>query len=74
MSERFLTQGTVVEDPLGGKLPQERVDEIYEICNFARIKYVFKASKTDQSKKNLKQVKPTKAKKTRKLRRNRNRN
>lgn len=57
MSERFLTQGTVVEDPLGDKLPQERIDEIYEICNFARIKYVFKASKSDQSKKNKKKKK-----------------
>jgi hypothetical protein len=57
MSERFLTQGTVVEDPLGGKLSQERVDEIYEICNFARIKYVFKASKSDKSKKNKKKTK-----------------
>lgn len=60
MSERFLTQGTVVEDPLGRSLPQERVDEIYEICNFARIKYVFKASKIDQSKKNKKIKKKTK--------------
>ncbi|MHA1150351.1 MAG: 4Fe-4S dicluster domain-containing protein [Promethearchaeota archaeon] len=44
MSERFLTKGVVVEEPLGEPLLQERIDELDEICNFARIKYVFKAS------------------------------
>ncbi|MFX1345737.1 MAG: 4Fe-4S dicluster domain-containing protein [Promethearchaeota archaeon] len=41
MSERFLTSGVVVEEPLGEPLLQERIDELNEICNFARIKYVF---------------------------------
>ena len=45
MSERFLTKGTVLEEPLGKNLPQERIDELNTICDFARIKYVFKASK-----------------------------
>jgi heterodisulfide reductase subunit C len=45
MSERFLTQGIVLEEPLGDPLPKSRIDELNEICNFARIKYVFKASK-----------------------------
>lgn len=44
MAERFLTKGVVVEDPLGDELPPERIKELDEICNFARIKYVFKAS------------------------------
>ncbi|MHA2006652.1 MAG: 4Fe-4S dicluster domain-containing protein [Promethearchaeota archaeon] len=48
MSERFLTTGVVVEEPLGEPLPQERIDELNEICNFARIKYVFKASETNK--------------------------
>ncbi|MFX0043775.1 MAG: 4Fe-4S dicluster domain-containing protein [Candidatus Hodarchaeota archaeon] len=47
MAERFLTSGVVVEDPLGDKLSQERIDELNSICNFARIKYVFKASKSN---------------------------
>ena len=51
MAERFLTSGVVVEEPLGNSLPQERIDELNEICNFARIKYVFKASKTNKTKK-----------------------
>lgn len=51
MSERFLTSGVVVEDPLGDKLPQDRINELNEICNFARIKYVFKASKTNKKRK-----------------------
>ena len=51
MSERFLTSGVVVEEPLGEPLSKERIDELNEICNFARIKYVFKASKTNKSKK-----------------------
>jgi len=53
MSERFLTSGVVVEEPLGEKLSQERIEELDEICNFARIKYVFKASssKKNRSKK-----------------------
>ncbi len=51
MSERFLTKGVVVEEPLGTRLPQERIDELNEICNFARIKYVFKASKIKKNKK-----------------------
>ncbi|MFW9772892.1 MAG: 4Fe-4S dicluster domain-containing protein [Candidatus Heimdallarchaeota archaeon] len=45
MAERFLTSGVVLEEPLGEKLPKQRIDELNEICNFARIKYVFKASK-----------------------------
>jgi hypothetical protein len=44
MAEKFLTIGTVLEDPLDGSLSKERIDELNEICNFARIKYVFKAS------------------------------
>ncbi|MFX0057764.1 MAG: 4Fe-4S dicluster domain-containing protein [Candidatus Hodarchaeota archaeon] len=52
MSERFLTSGIVVEEALGEVLPQERIKELNEICNFARIKYVFKASKTNKRKKN----------------------
>ena len=54
MAEKFLTNGTVLEDPLDGPLPNERIDELNEICNFARIKYVFKASgasKTNKRKK-----------------------
>ncbi|TFG15939.1 MAG: 4Fe-4S dicluster domain-containing protein [Promethearchaeota archaeon] len=52
MSERFLKTGVVLDEPLGKKLPAERIDELNEICNFARIKYVFKASKsTTKSKK-----------------------
>jgi heterodisulfide reductase subunit C len=50
MSERFLTTGVVVEKSLGDELPQERIDELNEICNFARINYVFKASKTAANK------------------------
>jgi hypothetical protein len=48
MAEKFLTNGTVLDDPLDGGLPKDRVDELNEICNFARIKYVFKASKTSK--------------------------
>ncbi len=51
MSERFLTKGVVVEEPLGETLPKERIDELNEICNFARIKYVFMASKINKNKK-----------------------
>jgi len=54
MSERFLTRGTVLEEPLGEKLPQERIDELNAICDFARIKYVFKASKVKQKSKRKK--------------------
>jgi len=54
MAERFLTSGVVVEEALGDKLPQERINELNEICNFARIKYVFKASKTNKNKKRKK--------------------
>ncbi len=54
MSERFLTKGTVLEEPLGEHLPQERIDELNTICNFARIKYVFKASKEKQKPKRKK--------------------
>jgi heterodisulfide reductase subunit C len=46
MAERFLTQGIVLDEPLGEVLPKSRIDELNEICNFARIKYVFKASKS----------------------------
>jgi len=62
MSERFLTTGVVVEESLGNNLPQERIDELNEICNFARIKYVFKASETATHK-----SKHTKKKKSNKL-------
>ena len=51
MSERFLTLGVVVEDSLGEPLSQKRIDELNEICNFARIKYVFKASNINKNKK-----------------------
>jgi len=51
MAERFLTTGLVLEEPLGEKLSQQRIDELNEICNFARIKYVFKASKNKKKKK-----------------------
>ncbi|MCJ7651256.1 MAG: hypothetical protein MUP85_21825, partial [Candidatus Lokiarchaeota archaeon] len=50
MSERFLTSGVVVEEPLGEALPAERVKELNLICNFARINYVFKASKGNKNK------------------------
>jgi len=50
MSERFLTSGVVVEEPLGEALPAERVKELNVICNFARINYVFKASKGNKNK------------------------
>ena len=53
MSERFLTSGIVVEESLGQPLSQQRIDEIDEICNFARIKYVFKASKKKNRKKKI---------------------
>ncbi|NHJ26214.1 MAG: hypothetical protein EAX89_16665 [Candidatus Lokiarchaeota archaeon] len=54
MAERFLTQGIVLEESLGESLPESRVKELNEICGFARIKYVFKASKnkTKPNKKN----------------------
>ena len=51
MSEKFLTNGTVLEDPLDGGLPPERMEELNKICNFARIKYVFKASGNKNKKK-----------------------
>ena len=54
MAERFLTSGIVVEEPLGDSLPQERIDELDEICNSGRIKYVFKASKANKNKKSKK--------------------
>lgn len=44
MAERFLTNGTVMEEPLEEPISQERVKELDSLCNFARIKYVFKAS------------------------------
>ncbi|MFX1259983.1 MAG: hypothetical protein ACFFAN_19210, partial [Promethearchaeota archaeon] len=56
MAEKFLTNGTVLDEPLDGPLRKERVDELNEICNFARIKYVFKASeviKTNKIKKKI---------------------
>ncbi|MBD3342274.1 MAG: hypothetical protein GF353_24450 [Candidatus Lokiarchaeota archaeon] len=49
MSERFLTNGSVLDEPLDGSLSEERVKELNEICNFARIKYVFKASESSKS-------------------------
>lgn len=55
MAERFLTEGVVVEEPLDGGLNKQRIDELNQICNFARIKYVFKASK--HNKKNKKKDK-----------------
>ncbi|TXT61104.1 MAG: CoB--CoM heterodisulfide reductase iron-sulfur subunit C [Promethearchaeota archaeon] len=51
MSERFLTNGTVLPEPLDGGLPEKRVNELDEICNFARIKYVFNARKNNSKKK-----------------------
>lgn len=51
MAERFLTSGVVLEEPLGEKLSEQRINELNEICNFARIKYVFKASKNTKKKK-----------------------
>ena len=54
MSERFLTQGIILEEPLGENLPQERIDELDTICDFARIKYVFKASNEKQKAKRKK--------------------
>lgn len=53
MAEKFLTNGTVLEDPLEGGLPPERMDELNEICNHARIKYVFKASPKSKDKSKL---------------------
>ncbi|TFG05933.1 MAG: hypothetical protein EU539_08785 [Promethearchaeota archaeon] len=50
MAERFLTNGTVLDEPLDGSLPKERMEELNEICNFARIKYVFKASEKEKKK------------------------
>lgn len=55
MAEKFLTSGVVVEEPLDDNLPKERIEELNEICNFARIKYVFKASKTSKNKKKKRQ-------------------
>lgn len=52
MSEQFLTSGVVVEEPLGEPLSKERIEELSEICNFARIKYVFKAGEVNKNKKN----------------------
>lgn len=52
MAERFLTTGVVIDEPLGGGLSKERVNELNDICDFARIKYVFKAS--DKNKKHRK--------------------
>ena len=51
MSERFLTQGIVLDEPLGEDLIEDRIKELNLICNFARIKYVFKASKNKKKKK-----------------------
>jgi len=51
MAERFLTTGVVLEEPLGESLPKQRIEELNEICDFARIKYVFKASKNRRKKK-----------------------
>ncbi|MFO7794652.1 MAG: 4Fe-4S dicluster domain-containing protein [Promethearchaeati archaeon] len=48
MSEKFLTNGSVLDEPLDGELPEERVKELDKICDFARIKYVFKASDKEQ--------------------------
>jgi heterodisulfide reductase subunit C len=52
MADRFLTNGTVLDEPLDGPVSKEKVDELNEICNFARIKYVFKASDKGKSGKN----------------------
>ncbi|MBD3214756.1 MAG: 4Fe-4S dicluster domain-containing protein [Candidatus Lokiarchaeota archaeon] len=55
MSERFLTNGSVLDEPLDGPLPKRRIKELDKICDFARIKYVFKAvehqNKKEKSKK-----------------------
>lgn len=55
MAERFLTNGTVLEKPLDDPLPEERVQELDKICDFARIKYVFKASNKNQNDTNSKE-------------------
>jgi heterodisulfide reductase subunit C len=57
MAKRFLTNGTVIESPLGGDLSEERMKELNDICNFARIKYVFKASKNKRKSKKSKKKK-----------------
>ncbi len=54
MAEHFLTNGTVLEEPLGKELPERRVKELDKICDFARIKYVFNARKTTKSSRNNK--------------------
>ncbi len=51
MASQFLTNGTVLDDPLDGPLPEERVKELDKICDFARIKYVFKARNRNQNEK-----------------------
>ncbi|TFF99469.1 MAG: hypothetical protein EU541_04835 [Promethearchaeota archaeon] len=50
MASRFLTNGTVLDDPLDGELSEDRVKELDKICDFARIKYVFKARNANQQK------------------------
>lgn len=47
MAEKFLTNGTVLGKPLDGPLPEDRIKELDKICDFARIKYVFKARNTN---------------------------
>ncbi|MHA1724098.1 MAG: 4Fe-4S dicluster domain-containing protein [Promethearchaeota archaeon] len=54
MANNFLTNGTVMVEPLGGALSERRIKEIDKICDFARIKYVFKAKKKNTGKKNKK--------------------
>ncbi len=62
MAEKFLTNGTVLDNPLDGSLPKERIDELNEICNFARINYVFKASNASKAKQKRNTIKKNKRK------------
>ena len=44
MCKNFLENGTVMKE---SDLKQERIKEIDKICEFARIQYLYKASKKD---------------------------
>ncbi|MHA1804762.1 MAG: 4Fe-4S dicluster domain-containing protein [Promethearchaeota archaeon] len=54
MANNFLTNGTVLVEPLEATLSERRIKEIDKICDFARIKYVFKAKKKNTGKENKK--------------------
>jgi len=54
MAENFLTNGSVLDEPLDGSISADRIKELNEICDFARIKYVFKASKHSKTNKSKK--------------------